>query len=366
MSNYPPAFLPVLFGSGSFPRDRAGNIKRDEYGNPRFIVPNDDSFLTEGPRPDGREPYPFGPNGHLEAFPGADSLVLLAISTNTDCRDPDLITEIGYTVFDTAAIFNGARVSQWRKKAIAGCEAPGRRGQNIAKLGTSRHFIVKDTARHHEDSCKSPHHTAQPYRFAFRKSVLIERDEVPSTLENAFLHAEREGLTAEQWSRGCRRKVVLVVWGDQNQPDLIDAGESSVRQPQRHLHAAAQQTTWFRERRHNRTWDVRLFEAARVRFPTPTPDSLLAYLDAFGVNHRAHGAEIGHNAGNKSAFAIRLLLAYAFLTRDERDDILAARNLRPEPAFPGVEAVLARDNRPPDAAPLPEGYVPFPHAPARQ
>jgi len=367
MNNAPPPYLPVLLGHGSFLRDRAGNIRRDELGQPLYIMPPNDQFLEMKPSPESRQQYPFQ---RAERYPNENSLVLLALSTNVDCRNPDLITEIGYTVFDTAAIYTGAKTSPWRKKALPGCEAPGLRGQNVAKLSTTRHFIIRDTAHHHPETCPSPHHTAQPYHFSFRKSTFIDRDEIAATLENAYKHAERENLTAEQVAAGYRRKVVLLLWGDcdrqsqgDDDADNNDDGTQKQKQPQ-NLHPVVKRTRWYSEKRFYQSWDVRLYELARRRFArssqSKTP-SLLAHLDAFGVNHKAHGVEIGHNAGNKTAFAIRLLLSYSFLTEEERATVLRGReNLRPEPAFPGVEAVLARDNRPPGSGPLPRGRVPFP------
>ncbi|KAI0432426.1 hypothetical protein F5Y09DRAFT_339645 [Xylaria sp. FL1042] len=335
MSICPPDFLPVLFGYGSFVKDSHGKVKFDEDKNPLYVIPPTDAFLEMKP---SKESQQFWPVRKDETMPEKTSVVLLSIAVNTHCEKVDLITEIGYTIFDTAAIYDGAKGS--RKTRIPGCQAPGPRGGNITKLALSRHFIVQDTADHHPGTCKSATHTAQPYHFTYRKSSFVSRENIKKTLEEAFEKASNQGLTHADIKEGQKRLVILLGWGNENH------------------HSQVKATSWFEKKQYFQQWDVRRHPLVLERIPNPT---YITCLDVFGIQHRAYDKEVGHNAGNNSAFTIQLLIALCFLTEEQRTQLKSGQNLEPTVKFPGVESALARDNRPPGSAPLPPGRVPILH-----
>jgi hypothetical protein len=365
----PPEFLPVLLGIGSFIRDTEGYVvfgfhctlllvftrawptiliiskvrKTDTNfivagsyytflngGNPRHILPCGDAFLDMRPSKQARQGWP---QRGKNTFCQKDAIVLLAVTVNTDCRDDSKVTEIGYTIFDTAAIFDG--VTAHRRK-LEGCGAPGSRGVNLYKFATTRHYIVKEREDHHPKTCNNFSHVAQPYHFSFRKSEIVKECDIEATLDQVFDLAARQGLSRDAIQREQRRNVVLLGWGGQ--------------------HAAIRNTTWFKQHKMFEYWDFRLYSLMKVRFPYGCP-AFLHCLDAFGVQHKAHGMEIGHNAGNRSAFLVRLLISVCFLTVDDRTCVNQQINLEPSTMFPGVESVLARVNRPPGYGPLPEGHT---------
>ncbi|KAI1429005.1 hypothetical protein F5Y12DRAFT_799152 [Xylaria sp. FL1777] len=335
MSIAPPEFLPILFGYGSFVRKKDGSVQFDGNGNPIYLIPSTDDFLEMKPSKESRQYWPV----HVtQNMPVTTSVVLLSIVVNTHCEKADMVTEIGYTIFDTATIYDGAKGS--RKKKISGCVAPGPRGENITKLALSQHFIVEDTADHHPGTCNSPAHTAQPYHFSYRKSGFISREKVSKTLEEAFNKATNQGLTHASIEEGNRRAVILVGWGDAN------------------LHSQIKATSWYKNKQLFQQWDIRRHPLVLERLPNPT---FLTCLDTFGIQHRAYDKEIGHNAGNHSAFSMHLLIGLCFLTQEQRAHLKSGLNLEPNSKFPGVESVLARDNRPPGSAPLPPGRVPILH-----
>ncbi|GAP85167.1 hypothetical protein SAMD00023353_2201030 [Rosellinia necatrix] len=334
MSIAPPGFLPVLLGHGSFLRDRNDMLRRDGRGDPLYVIPTTDNFLEMRPSIESQQFWPARPG---DGLPIDTSVVLLSITVNTDCQAADTVTEVGYTIFDTAAIYTGVG---GRKTRIPTCMAPGPRGENMTKLALSRHFIVKQTSYHHPGTCDSPVHTAQPYHFSYRKSEFIHNREVPQRLEEAFTRAACEGIEQGDARRGVRRVVVLVGWGDENHHPLVRA------------------TLWYTQRWFFEEWDVRKHPLVYRRMPNPT---YLPCLEAFGIQHRAYDKEIGHNAGNRSAFTMQLLIALCFLTEDQRARIHRGLSLEPSDRFPGVESVLARVNRPPGAGPLPSRHVPILH-----
>ncbi|KAH8160506.1 hypothetical protein CIB48_g7745 [Xylaria polymorpha] len=330
----PPEFLPVLLGHGSFIRGEGGKVLLDGNQSPLFLIPTADDFLKMKPSKESQQFWPAGAN---QKIPMNTSVVFLSIAVNTDCQNANKITEVGYTIYDTATIYVGARSGRRRHP---GCEAPGPRGENITKLAHSQHFIVKDTAHHHPGTCTQPNHTAQPYYFSYRKSKFINRHDIAKTLEETFNVAACEGITREDFQNGTRRKVVLVGWGDEN------------------CHPQIKATSWYQNSQLFQHWDIRQHLLVRECLPAPT---YLTCMDVFGIQHRAHGKEIGHNAGNHTAFTIQLLIALCFLTESERSLVKSNQNLDPGSKFPGVESVLARDNRPPGSAPLPPGRVPIMH-----
>ncbi|TGJ79644.1 hypothetical protein E0Z10_g9121 [Xylaria hypoxylon] len=336
MSITPPEFLPVLLGHGSFLKNADGTVRLDENRKPLYVIPPADDFLEMKP---SKESQQFWPARDTQIALKKASIVLFNIAVSTDCQRPDTITEIGYTIFNTAAIYDGAKGS--RKKRVPGCMAPGPRGENITKLGLSRHYIVQDTADHHPGSCNSPAHTAQPYHFSYRKSSFIKRGDIMKTLEEAFDKAAYEGFPqADVNNKENRRVVVLVGWGHENHHPQIKA------------------TSWYKNNHFFQQWDIRRHPLVLKRIPNP---SYLTCLDVFGIQHQAHGKEIAHNAGNRSAFTLQLLIALCFLTEEQRTRLKSGLNLEPNPRFPGVESVLARDNRPPGSPPLPPGRVAILH-----
>jgi hypothetical protein len=219
---------------------------------------------------------------------------------------------------------------------------PGPRGENITKIAQSRHFIVRDTAGHHPGTCNWPAHTAQPYYFSYRKSEFIDRNLITKTLEDAFESAVGQGLSSEAIKDGNRRAVVLVSWGEDTMHPMIKA------------------TSWYGKKQFFQHWDMREHALIRSRFPTSNPTHITC-LDVFGIQHRAHGKEIGHNAGNRSAFTLQLLIALCFLTQEQLGLVRNGANLTPSSKFPGVESVVARDNRPPGSGPLSAERVPILH-----
>ncbi|KAJ2992137.1 hypothetical protein NUW58_g2272 [Xylaria curta] len=335
MSIAPPDFLPVLLGHGSFIKDEDGNVRMDRNGNPHFLIPTTDNFLHMKP---SKESQQFWPVTTTRKIPKNVPIVFFSIAVNTDCQKKDIITEIGYTIYDTATIYDGGRSSRRRK--IPGCVAPGPRGENITKFALSKHFIVKDTANHHPGTCNKLGHTAQPYHFSYRKSIFINRRQVSEVLDEAFESAACEGLTNEEVEKGRRQVTVLVGWGHENHHPLIQAA------------------SWYNKSKFFQHWDIRKYPLVLKSVYNPT---YLTCLEAFGIQHRAHGNEIGHNAGNHTAFTIQLLIALCFLTNGMRNQLKSGQNLEPNPKFPGVESALARDNRPPGSGPLPPGRVPITH-----
>ncbi|KAF2968203.1 hypothetical protein GQX73_g5361 [Xylaria multiplex] len=261
MSIPPPEFLPVLLGHGSFLRDGGGNVRLDGNGKPLFVVPPTDDFLEMKP---SKEAQQFWPVDATQVLPRNTSIVLLNIAVNTDCQRADIITEIGYTIYNTAAIYSG--VKNGRRKKIDGCVAPGPRGENITKFGMSQHFIVQDTANHHPGSCHRLEHMAQPYHFSYRKSGFINRGEILKTLEGAFDHAACDGFPQNDIDKGNRHTVVLVGWGDEN------------------LHPQIKATSWYRNGRFFQQWDMRRHSLVLQHVPNPT---YLTCLEVFGIQHRA-------------------------------------------------------------------------------
>ncbi|KAI1112895.1 hypothetical protein F5Y14DRAFT_442280 [Nemania sp. NC0429] len=334
MATAPPGFLPVLLGHGSFLKNEYGRVRLDEDGNPLYLIPTSDNFLEMKPSKEAQQFWPADPT---RGIPNKMSVVLLSINANTLCKRADVVTEVGYTVYDTASIYDGTR---GQKKKLQGCLAPGPRGDNITKFAHTRHFIVKDTAHHHPGTCDYWDHTAQPYHFTYRKSEFIDRTEILKIIEQAFNQASCHGLTPESLNRGHRRAVVLVGWGDEE------------------LHPQIKASFWYRNNKHFQHWDMKHHQTAQRFIVQP---SYLHCLDVFGIQHRAYGKEIGHNAGNRTAFTIQLLIGLCFLTQEQYALLRLGLDLEPGPKFPGVESVLARDNRPPGSGDLPRGRVPIMH-----
>ncbi|KAI1812436.1 hypothetical protein GGS20DRAFT_591657 [Poronia punctata] len=353
-----PEFLPVIFGHGTFLTE----LKHMRANHPAYLIPPHENFLELKPSLESRQLWPSpGP----EKFPKEGSVVILALAINADCRDAGLITEIGYTVFDTAAIYEGKKKSRGCRANLPGCVAPGPRGIEYARFCTTRHFIVEDTADHRPDTCDNPEHTAQPYHFSFRKSEKLPRDKIQHRLEAIYKHASTEGLRKEDADRGFRRTVVLAGWG----------GASDT-------HPLVQRTTWFNNpNKVFQKWDILKYNPLNSRFhsdpflpPPNPPPSLIDHLDAFGVKHVVRdedtdyaanpdlmdfGAEIGYNAGNQTAFAIRLLLAYGFVTEDDKKLVDQKINLPPPSDFPGVSSILMWNNKAWGSKDLPEGHGPI-------
>ncbi|KAI0205974.1 hypothetical protein F4808DRAFT_187151 [Astrocystis sublimbata] len=323
----PPRWLPVLLGHGVFIRGGDGKVQLDKNRNPDFLVPPADSFLDVVPSKGSQQ---FWPVGVSPGIPENTSIVLLSISVNTHCQNPEVITEVGFTIYDTAAIYTGTKSGQGKR--IAGCEAPGPRGENITKYATSRHYIVKDAANHHPGSCEHSNHTAQPYHFSYRKSKKIDRENIDNILDGAFEAASQEGLRRDDVKNKTRRFVVLVGWGAESH------------------HAQVRARPWYQGNKVFQHWDIRKHSLVHDRMGNP---SYLTCLEVFGIQHRAHGKEIGYNAGNHTAFTIQLLVALCFLTQAEQLLVKSKQNLPPGSRFPGTESVLARDNRPPGSAPAP-------------
>lgn len=191
MSIAPPEFLPVLLGHGCFLKDEYGHVRLDSNGSPPYhLIPSSDNFLYMRPSKQAQQFWPADP---AQKIPNGTSIVLLSVAVNTLCMRPDLITEIGITMYDTASIYDGVKST---KKKTPGCIAPGPRGEDITKFARSRHFIVQDTAYHHPETCHEQCHTAQPYSFTYRKSEFIPRAQILERIEQAFFRASCEGLSS--------------------------------------------------------------------------------------------------------------------------------------------------------------------------
>ncbi|CAJ2499997.1 Uu.00g028500.m01.CDS01 [Anthostomella pinea] len=165
---------------------------------------------------------------------------------------------------------------------------------------------------------------------------------ITSLLESAFDLASTQGLSPYEIRTGSCRPVILPGWGDSNH------------------HAAIKATSWYAQHGFLQHWDNRQHPLIKQRFPDGTT-SFIASLDAFGIRHRINGHSIADNAGNRSAFALRLLLGLYFLTEDQRELDTKDVDLDETSGFPGPEKTLARDNRPPGSVPLPSTFVPYRH-----
>lgn len=220
-----------------------------------------DTFLYMRPSKESQQFWPASP---AQEIPKDTAIVLFSAILNTHCQNPDIVTEIGYTIYDTGNIFDGAKAG--RKNNIPGCVAPGPRGENITRLALSNHFIIEDQADHHPGTCKFPNHTAQPYHFTYRKSSVVHRGQIKHILEEAWTKASRQGLTNAEIQGGQRRAVVLVGWGDENH------------------HAEIKSTSWYKDNLAFQQWDIRLHPLVRQPMQNPT---FLTCLDVFGIQHKA-------------------------------------------------------------------------------
>ncbi|KAI1181457.1 hypothetical protein F5B17DRAFT_444982 [Nemania serpens] len=327
MSIAPPEFLPVLLGHGCFLKDEYGHVRLDSNGSPPYhLIPSSDNFLYMRPSKQAQQFWPADP---AQKIPNGTSIVLLSVAVNTLCMRPDLITEIGITMYDTASIYDGVKST---KKKTPGCIAPGPRGEDITKFARSRHFIVQDTAYHHPETCHEQCHTAQPYSFTYRKSEFIPRAQILERIEQAFFRASCEGLSSDKINNGHRRVVVLVGWGEEDDHPQIKAA------------------SWYKKKEFFQYWNMKQHKAVVEHVKDL---QYLTCLETFGIQHRAHGQEIGFNAGNHTAFTIHLLIGLCFLTEKQRARLGQKESLEPSPKFPGVESVLARENRPPRSRQLP-------------
>ncbi|KAI0148595.1 hypothetical protein GGR57DRAFT_515282 [Xylariaceae sp. FL1272] len=331
----PPEFLAVLLQHGSFIKDSdTGGTTFLNNGKPVFLLPPPGAMLEVAPSQKAHETWPV-------RDPSPDkrdnSIVFLSVSVNTDCKDKNVVTEIGYTVYDTYAITHGVKQDEFRKNAETGGRPPGPRGENIYVYATTCHAIVYESGYHHPKTCKDTKHTAQPYHFAFRKSELVKAALVQAKLLNLFQHAACSGLTKAEILQGKRRPVVLLSWN----------GE---------LHDVIKRTDWHLNDRMWAHWDVRQHPLIQKRYELTSGRyiSLEEALDGFGIAHKVRGMEIFNNAGNRSAFLVRLLITLCFLTTEDLERVRRGANLIAAETIYGAESVLARYNVPPGAKAEPD------------
>ncbi|KAI1489073.1 hypothetical protein F5X96DRAFT_642459 [Biscogniauxia mediterranea] len=344
----PRPWAPVLFGHGSFVRDEHGDLQYQKDGELQFIVPVSGEFLRMQPTLNSRQTWPELVHATAPISRKDQHVVFLALNIAVACYDSRIVTEIGYTIYDTSERYFGARIGRWKPSFAPGCEAPLDRGRHIMRFAISNHYIVSDTADHHPGSCARANHTAQPYDFAFRRSISVPRSKVRETLENAFAQAAHRNLSPAAVRQGKQRRVVLLGWG----PDL---------------HPEAAKTSWYAGGRVLEFWDLGQHPLVRRRFPgvENTPPRFTECLDAFGITHRVCGLEIGCNAGNASVYTVRLLIALCHLTQEQREVVNAGGNLDMLAIAPGLECVLARVNRPPGMPqpPPPDEHVGYTRPP---
>ncbi|KAI5918044.1 hypothetical protein F4810DRAFT_726321 [Camillea tinctor] len=347
----PRAWAPVLFGFGRFIRDEYDNLKFQDDGELQYIVPVSEAFLNIEPTPFSRECWPEMTSAMATASPSRDThVVFLALNVSTACYDTRIITEVGYTTYDTADRYFGANIQRWHQKFAQGCQAPLDRGKEIMKFAGTQHFIVSDTADHHPATCSQPYHSAQPYDFAFKKSITISREHLRNTLENVFHVAEHKNLEEDAINRGEKRKVVLLNWGPA-------------------LHPTIKMTSWYKERQFLEFWDINQHPVIRNRFPSSVtaPPALVECLDTFGIGHRIRGLEIGRNSGNATVYLVRLLIVLCHLTQEQKDTINNGGSLDELDVPAGQENVLARINRLPGTnAPPPNEHVQYTRPPRPQ
>ncbi|KAI1260284.1 hypothetical protein F5Y18DRAFT_432433 [Xylariaceae sp. FL1019] len=342
----PPDFLPVLLQHGVFLKDKATGATTFRNGQPDSLLPPPGKSLETLPSLEAQRtwPTPAPPTPTQTHTPGHtptpdyrdDSVVLLAISVNTDCKDTNVVTEIGYTVYDTLAVTHGVNRDKFRRWNVEeGIRAPDDRGQKIYIYGTTCHAIVRETRLHHPKTCREREHSAQPYHFAFRKSEFITAEQIPDKLHNVFKHASCTRLNNVEVKHGKRRPVVLLSWN----------GE---------VHDVIKSTEWYKNGLFAH-WNVRQQPTIRKRYDGGPYISLEAAWDGFGIEHKVQGMEIGNNAGNRSAFLMRLLIAVCFLTEEDHERVKQRINLKPaEGTLKGAESILVKSNLPPGSKAEPD------------
>ncbi|KAI1435515.1 hypothetical protein GGR50DRAFT_694048 [Xylaria sp. CBS 124048] len=320
----PRPWASVLLGIGSILKDSATASRDYQDGDLHSIIPDTEAFLQMSPSIACQQYWPLRTTSTGKTIGSSESVVFLVVCTGHACYDNRIVTEVGFTIFDTRDRWLGTKPQANNTK---GCIALGDRGRNLVRLYDSQHYIVADTADHHSGTCASGRHQEKPYDFCYKKSKSIQRKELAKTLELAYSWAAKKGLSDADVKLGVRRSVVLLSWGGEL-PDAITG------------------TEWFRNTSFAEHWDLRQHDVLKRVFP---PGITFAdALRAFGVPHTVCGFDIAQNCGNKSSFVMQLLWAMTLATGKQLDVLRNSEDGRLEPwASPGVQSVLTRDNRPP-------------------
>ncbi|KAI3337567.1 hypothetical protein HD806DRAFT_518383 [Xylariaceae sp. AK1471] len=312
----PRPWAAVLLGHGCILGGTSSDTDNDPDSALHYIIPSTDDFLEIRPSIQCQQHWPLATTATGKAVKESDSMVFLVLCTGHACYDERIVTEVGYTIFDTHERWYGAKVD---KKPTA---------------------KVDDTADHHNGTCGNPLHEEKPYDFCYRKSNFIPRHRLPDIIETAFSSASTYGLDPAAFLRGARRQVIFLSWGS-HQPEAI------------------QKATWYKETQFAEHWDLREHKILKILCDYRLyPPRLTDAIRAFGVPHTVNGFDISQNCGNKSSFIMRLLWALAFATSDQIRTIKDGVDLE-EWGTPSVESVLTRVNRPPGSAPLPTRHIEY-------
>ncbi|KAI2637268.1 hypothetical protein GGS21DRAFT_468065 [Xylaria nigripes] len=344
----PAPWAAVLLGHGSFLQSTDQVHLSD--GELNYIIPDTASFLQMRPSIHCRQRWPFAKSSTGKAIDKYESMVFLVVCTGHACYDNRIVTEFGFTMFDTRDRWIGGKCGTSSRAKAEGCMPLGDRGMNMVRLYDSHHYIIADTADHHNGSCSNARHQEKPFEFCYRRSKIILRRDLNKTLEMAFSMAEKKGLEIADLKRGVRRPVTLLTWG-RDVPDVIC------------------DTTWFRNVAFAEHWDISQHQLLKKSFPKG-----ITFADAlrvFGVPHMVGTFDIAQNSGNRSSFTMQLLWAIALATGEQMDTIKGAdkdgnhRQVKPW-GSPGVQSVLTRDNLPPGSEPPGAEWIEYTQPPRPQ
>ncbi|KAI0015583.1 hypothetical protein F4780DRAFT_786584 [Xylariomycetidae sp. FL0641] len=320
-----PGWMPILFGRGRFVRNTDRHISTDDEGNLQYILADANTFA----QPLQLRQVDYWPttdaSSNLKISP-----VFLNVVIVTSCRDPSLITEVAYSVYDTHERIHGTCLGHQRPQHTPRFVAPGDRGRHIWRFAHTSHYVVIESADHDLASCANTNHQTTAFFNAFSKTLYIHRREIQATLEQAFEAASKWSLSAQQISQGRRRQVVLV---------------SSSR------HSALQATSWMREGRCLANWQIAGHATMRQRFGGRV-GSLAEHLRAVGIQFHRNGVSLLVNAANQSALTIHLLVSVCFLSRSQEGILNQGRDLTEIPQNVGNDFTMLRVNHPPGQEPL--------------
>ncbi|KAI0020023.1 hypothetical protein F4780DRAFT_792352 [Xylariomycetidae sp. FL0641] len=272
------------------------------------------------------------------------SPVLLAVATRHACYNAELVTEVSYSLYDTKPVATGDDIGQasvghkniGHVRRYHGDPRPGDRGQNYAQRIFSFHVIVKDTADHHLGTCANVNHRDHPYGFGFRKSRMIDRDQITKVIQSTFEDASIWRLTPGAIQAKLRRPVILVSFG-----------MTSLSRP-------IQQSKWFRTGAITEHWDIRQHPVARDHFPPLQPGNVRVVWNQLGLVYTVNGYDAAKNSGNYVALMLQFLLVLSYITDSQMKEL---ENHQPLPALPaalGLEVTMTKINHPPREEPLTE------------
>ncbi|KAI1828394.1 hypothetical protein F4861DRAFT_535354 [Xylaria intraflava] len=323
----PRPWASVLLGNGLFLKDDKTAHRDSKDRELRSIIPDTENFLQIRPSIGCQQYWPLKTTSTGKTAGKSESVVFLVVCTGHACYDKRIVTEVGFTIFDTRERWVGGKYGAKSRARTEGCMALGDRGKNLVRLYDSHHYIVADTADHHNGTCADGRHNEKPFDFCYKKSSVILRRQLNTTLETAFSLAAKKGLDDFDIRWGKRRLVVLLSWGDE-------------------LSDAISKTKWFKDTSFAEHWDVSEHQVLKRIFPRGI--TFANALRAFGVPHTVGGFDIAQNCGNKSSFIMQLFWAMTLATAEQIKVIKHSKDgiLKPW-GSPGVESVLTRDNLPP-------------------